>query len=235
MFYRKLTVLAVGIVLGSLSPVVAATNLIQDGQFSEGAGAGSFRTIATDGSIGAWTVGHDSIPYPTLVSSSVDLIGSLWSGPPTGGYSVDLNGTLGANGASSTVARGSIFQAINVASAGNYTLTFYVSGNEDGLPVDKSFIYQFGSNFQLGSTSDSVRAGEWTKVVETAFLSAGTQYVSFGSYMADATNQFGPVVGDVSVFAAAPEPSTWAMMLLGFAGLGFAGYRSSRKSNEAAT
>jgi hypothetical protein len=28
----------------------------------------------------------------------------------------------------------------------------------------------------------------------------------------------------------APEPSTWAMMLLGFAGLGFAGYRASRKS-----
>jgi PEP-CTERM motif len=26
-----------------------------------------------------------------------------------------------------------------------------------------------------------------------------------------------------------PEPSTWAMMLLGFAGLGFAGYRASRK------
>jgi hypothetical protein len=27
-----------------------------------------------------------------------------------------------------------------------------------------------------------------------------------------------------------PEPSVWAMMLLGFAGLGFAGYRSSRKA-----
>jgi hypothetical protein len=27
-----------------------------------------------------------------------------------------------------------------------------------------------------------------------------------------------------------PEPSTWAMLLLGFAGLGFAGYRASRKS-----
>ncbi len=25
-----------------------------------------------------------------------------------------------------------------------------------------------------------------------------------------------------------PEPSTWAMMLLGFAGLGFAGYRRAR-------
>ena len=28
-----------------------------------------------------------------------------------------------------------------------------------------------------------------------------------------------------------PEPSTWAMMLLGFAGLGFAGYRASRRSD----
>jgi hypothetical protein len=27
-----------------------------------------------------------------------------------------------------------------------------------------------------------------------------------------------------------PEPSTWAMMVLGFAGLGFAGYRASRKT-----
>jgi hypothetical protein len=27
-----------------------------------------------------------------------------------------------------------------------------------------------------------------------------------------------------------PEPSTWAMMMLGFAGLGFAGYRKSRKA-----
>ena len=27
-----------------------------------------------------------------------------------------------------------------------------------------------------------------------------------------------------------PEPSTWAMMLFGFAGLGFAGYRKSHKS-----
>ena len=29
--------------------------------------------------------------------------------------------------------------------------------------------------------------------------------------------------------AGAPEPSTWAMMLLGFVGLGFLGYRTSRK------
>ena len=33
------------------------------------------------------------------------------------------------------------------------------------------------------------------------------------------------------VYGAVPEPSTWAMMLLGFAGLGFAGYRASRRTD----
>ena len=32
------------------------------------------------------------------------------------------------------------------------------------------------------------------------------------------------------LYSPVPEPSTWAMMLLGFAGLGFAGYRTSRKT-----
>jgi hypothetical protein len=31
-----------------------------------------------------------------------------------------------------------------------------------------------------------------------------------------------------------PEPSTWAMLLLGFAGLGFAGWRRTAKRGEAA-
>jgi hypothetical protein len=35
---------------------------------------------------------------------------------------------------------------------------------------------------------------------------------------------------EVSGVAGVPEPSTWAMMLLGFAGLGFAGYRASDRT-----
>ena len=31
-------------------------------------------------------------------------------------------------------------------------------------------------------------------------------------------------------FPAAPEPSTWAMMLVGFAGLGYAGYWRARRA-----
>jgi hypothetical protein len=44
---------------------------------------------------------------------------------------------------------------------------------------------------------------------------------------------FGPS-GTVAVsVSAVPEPSTWAMLLLGFAGLGFAGYRHTRMNRVA--
>ena len=36
-----------------------------------------------------------------------------------------------------------------------------------------------------------------------------------------------PSASDAPFFAAVPEPSTWAMMAIGFVGLGFAGYRAS--------
>jgi hypothetical protein len=36
--------------------------------------------------------------------------------------------------------------------------------------------------------------------------------------------------GQYGFLLTVPEPSTWAMMLLGFAGLGFAGYRATRSS-----
>jgi hypothetical protein len=35
---------------------------------------------------------------------------------------------------------------------------------------------------------------------------------------------------NAGISASTPEPSTWAMMVLGFAGLGFAGYRKARKT-----
>jgi hypothetical protein len=42
-------------------------------------------------------------------------------------------------------------------------------------------------------------------------------------------------LGQIEAFGvAAPEPTTWAMMLVGFAGLGFAGYRAPRHRSAAA-
>jgi hypothetical protein len=41
--------------------------------------------------------------------------------------------------------------------------------------------------------------------------------------------------GQVDISIATPEPSTWTMMLLGFAGLGYAGYRRARAGSAAHT
>ena len=44
------------------------------------------------------------------------------------------------------------------------------------------------------------------------------------------------VIADAFVaVATVPEPSTWAMMILGFAGIGFMAYRRSRKNTMALT
>ena len=51
-------------------------------------------------------------------------------------------------------------------------------------------------------------------------------------FAADVSNgrQTGPV-GANTLTAAVPEPSTWAMMILGFAGVGFMAYRRSRSQH----
>jgi hypothetical protein len=67
--------------------------------------------------------------------------------------------------------------------------------------------------------------------IETGFGAGGNSVLFLGS-------NWGPVVdlkivmydgsGDFVIGKGVPEPSTWAMMLIGFAGLGYAGYRSTR-------
>ncbi|MBA2402921.1 MAG: PEP-CTERM sorting domain-containing protein, partial [Bradyrhizobium sp.] len=58
----------------------------------------------------------------------------------------------------------------------------------------------------------------------------GSETLSFISNNAGA---FGGVVGGVTI-SAVPEPSTWAMMILGFAGVGFMAYRRRNQSLQTA-
>jgi PEP-CTERM motif len=54
----------------------------------------------------------------------------------------------------------------------------------------------------------------------------GVNYGGYGVVVATSAKALDYVAGGVVT----PEPSTWAMMMLGFAGLAFAGYRASRKA-----
>jgi len=73
----------------------------------------------------------------------------------------------------------------------------------------------------------------WTSESFTFVASGTTDTLTFASNTTDDSGNpsyptaFGPALDNVSV-APVPEPATWAMMILGFLGIGFTAYR--RKS-----
>jgi hypothetical protein len=97
------------------------------------------------------------------------------------------------------------------------------------------------------TASDFPGAGTFLDIYGLAFTIGGGTVVDLFSYglgfgppgavfgLAVVTSQttldYFPNAG---IAASTPEPSTWAMMILGFAGLGFAGYRASRKATAIA-
>jgi PEP-CTERM motif len=68
-------------------------------------------------------------------------------------------------------------------------------------------------------------------IVGTSDINAGLSFATTGGAFVLTS------AGDTTFTATTttiPEPSTWAMMALGFAGLGFLGYRKTRSGNALA-
>ena len=180
----------------ALSPASAAVNLIQDGDFNNPVPGNPFDTIGTGSS---WHV-------PV---GSVDVIGNYWQLTPSGAHSVDLDGN----------APGGISQNF-IAAAGTYQLSFWLSGNPDGSPSTKSMTVSVGSVLnQLFTYDVTGDKSNMNFVLEhlTFTSTGGSNTLSFLSQ--DVNSPFGAVVGGISI-SAVPEPATWAMLILGFGGIG---------------
>ena len=115
---------AAALVFG-LAGTASAAN-VADGSFSAKASARrqlpDLRGGARD--IGAWTVG----------SGSVDLIGSYWQAPPTGGL---LRSTSTATRPAASARRWTL-------ASGHYELSFWLAGNPDGGDPLKSVTVTVG-------------------------------------------------------------------------------------------
>ena len=104
--------------------------------------------------------------------------------------------------------------------------------------VSSKFDFHYGGDLVLGLTDGS---GGFSIDVNGVYLFesfADDSVINLGS-------NWGPNIdltlmvangasGDFAVGGAVPEASTWAMMLLGFAGVGFGGYRASRRTTALA-
>lgn len=193
--------IAAGLSFGLAAAPASAALSITNGSFELGPDPGSFTTLNNgDTSITGWTVG----------GLGVDYIGSYWQASD-GVRSIDLNG----------LDQGSIWQQLTGLTIGqNYSILFDMAGNPDG-----------GGSTKVAVVSD---AGNQTDVFN--FNTAGTTHANMGwvtqqfNFTATSTsalltfssaqnNPFGAAIDNVRD-AAVPEPATWAMMLVGFGGLG---------------
>ena len=156
-----------------------------------------------------------SIPQPGDVQGkpSVDLVGGSFFGSLAfgGGNSVDLDGSTG-NGNNPA----GELQSVQSLALGTYTVTFELSGNQRGQAEQTTQIQIGGSAIQSITPVDNSY-----HLITLTFTNVSGQ-LSFTDL--GPSNQQGNLLDNVSV-AAVPEPSTWAMMVLGFLGLGFLTYR----------
>lgn len=214
-----------GIVGLLLAPVcfhgsALAATIVQDGDFTNPAvsstGYETFYASPTAGqagpSMGAWTVD----------SGSVDLVGNqVWQTPS--GQTVDMDG----------FSPGSISQNLNIG-PGRYQLTFDLAGNPQFQNGVKTLLVSAGSVSNQTYTFDTTNTSNSNMgfVGETLnFNAGGPTTLTFASGDASGSEN-GPVIADVAVTylgAAVPEPSTWAVMVLGVFGVGTM-LRLARKS-----
>ena len=133
----------------------------------------------------------------------------------------------------------------------NSNVEFSIPNAVTGLivNVDGSFVNPGGVNFNgvqqdalfnfYGSSSTAVTLGPWGASILAPFAAVTIDSNINGFVYADSFTSNGGEVHNYGYDGAlpatsAPEPSTWAMMLAGFAGLAYVGFRRSRKQPIAA-
>jgi hypothetical protein len=223
-----------------------ATQFVVNGDFTElSAGPGE---IDVDTTVTGWS-GNGG--YNFVFANANDSTGtaspiSLWTGTNGGAVSNTWNG-LTASGAGNFAAMDGDYitepltQTITGLTVGDtYTLSFnYAFAQQTGF---------FGDTVQsltasLGSFSDTLPSGGfslpsqgfsgWSTFSTTITATSTSETLSF---LAAGNLPVPPfaLVSDVSLTGSVPESSTWAMMLVGFGGLGFAAFRSRRRVAAAA-
>ena len=208
----KIFVWIAGIVaaVAIVTPTLAETNLIVDGDFSSPLQNGGWKIYSpgTD----SWVTGsNDGIE---IGNSSVYGLPCISSGCQNLEVNADFIDT------DSQTVTGLIVGE-------TYNLTWDYGGRPDGGPQLLD-VYFGGTLVGTDTGSYGTWTFNWTGVTATGT----SEILTFESVNMGGQPSYGNEITNVSL-SAVPEPATWAMMLLGFAGLGFAGFRRAKNGRAA--
>ncbi len=208
----KKLILIAGLLAGLSAPAFAATNLIVNGGFeaNQGITTGYYN-------VGAPGAGDHAIPTGfgwSVPTNNVDIISYSSYGPAPvngGNYGLDLVG-YGSTG--------EISQSFSTVAGKTYNVSLAYAANPGFNGAQADVLVNGGG---IGSVTGT--AGVW-QTFTSSFVGTGG-VVTFAINETLGGNSGGVFLDNVSV-TAVPEASTWAMMLAGFAGLGFVGYRRQK-------
>jgi hypothetical protein len=127
-----------------------------------------------------------------------------------------------------------LLQSVSLTGGDKYTLSFGLFATQSGAAnaFDFSLTDSVGSIFsQTNTSAQVVPVGQWNGYSYTFTAPTTASYTLDYNFVAGLTPAKDVLLANVNI-SAVPEPSTWAMMILGFAGLGFMAYR--RKQNGSA-
>ena len=224
----KVVGLAVGATFATLVATSAGAITVTNGCFEDVQITSSYSTVPAD--IPGWTHSGDvgdaliwNATYPICCGGT----GTAKTGD--GNQFVTMGGGYGPFGSS---AWSQDLTGFTVGQA--YVVHFKMAAEGESPTQDMT----------VSMTSGSSTAPETFTSPPTSTLFWQNWGANSYSFVADATSatlqfsvtnqQWDVGLDSVSVNAAVPEPKTWAMMLVGFLGIAFAGYRGSRRSAEVA-
>jgi hypothetical protein len=141
-----------------------------------------------------------------------------------------------AFGAISTALPDNAYATTLIGDASNVAAPFLGPGNEIFGTTIIPVADETSSTFDFSYRGDLIADGGFDIIINGVDLGADLESDFTGdNSVINLGSNFGPNI-DLTIYGngvlvfggAVPEPSTWAMLLLGFAGLGYAGYRRAR-------